>query len=249
MTSTKIDHEAPQELERIASLLRLAGTGRAALDVGARDGVIAIPLTETYDSVTAVDLNAPELDHPKVRTRQGNIASLPFSDGEFDLVVCAEVLEHLPPELVTKACSELVRVSRDRILIGVPYKQDIRLGRLTCSACGRINPPWGHLNSFDEVKLAKLFAGTSQIASDHIGSTNLATNALSAALADFAGNPFGTYGQKEPCMYCGATMAQARAISLLQRVVNKFASVINDVQQHFSTPHANWIHLVYRKIG
>src|SRR6478736_7533385 len=42
--------------------------------------------------------------------KQGDALSLPFADGEFDRVVAAEVLEHIPAD--TTAIAELVRVLR-----------------------------------------------------------------------------------------------------------------------------------------
>jgi SAM-dependent methyltransferase len=42
--------------------------------------------------------------------KQGDALSLPFVDGEFDRVVAAEVLEHIPAD--TEAMAELVRVLR-----------------------------------------------------------------------------------------------------------------------------------------
>ncbi len=105
-----------------------------ALDVGARDGFISRLLAGHFPFVTALDLELPSIDHERVQSVKGNIAALDFPDASFDLVFCAEVLEHIPKDLLGTACRELARVSKEYVLIGVPYKQDIRVGR-TMGCC------------------------------------------------------------------------------------------------------------------
>ena len=114
----------------------ISGNGKSALDIGARDGHFSVLLTELFGDVTALDLEKPTVSHNKITCVKGDITSLDFDDNTFDLVFCAEVLEHIPPHLLKKATFELSRVSREFLLIGVPYKQDIRVGRTTCYSCG-----------------------------------------------------------------------------------------------------------------
>jgi len=49
-----------------------------------------------------------------------DILDLPFPDDSFDLVLCMETLEHLPPDLVPQAAAELARVSSDKVLASIP---------------------------------------------------------------------------------------------------------------------------------
>lgn len=52
---------------------------------------------------------------------QGNITNLSqFSDRSFDLVVCMEVMEHLPPTYLNGVIKELRRISSNRILMTIP---------------------------------------------------------------------------------------------------------------------------------
>jgi ubiquinone/menaquinone biosynthesis C-methylase UbiE len=132
------------EAERIADLMRHIPNGaHTALDIGARDGHLSKLLAERYESVTALDLKKPAIFHKNIQCVQGNASNLAFKDNSFDLVFCAEVLEHIPSQLLEKTCSELSRVSRTYVLIGTPYAQDIRVGRTTCYTCGKKNPPGG----------------------------------------------------------------------------------------------------------
>ena len=96
------------------------------LDVGARDGHFSRLLTEHFEHVTALDLAKPQFCLDRVLPVQGDVTHLQFPDNEFDVVFCAEVLEHIPT--LEKACSEIARVARRALVIGVPYKQDTRLG-------------------------------------------------------------------------------------------------------------------------
>ncbi len=236
------------EKERVSDLIGLIqGNGITALDIGARDGFISKLLTDHFAKVTALDLEQPAIVHERIHCVKGNITALPFGDNSFDLVFCAEVLEHIPTHLLTTACNELIRVSKDYVLIGVPFKQDIRVGRTTCSGCGKVNPPWGHVNSFDEKKLELLFTGLTIIKKSFVGESATQTNPFSCALMDWAGNPYGTYTQDEGCVHCGANLEGPVTRTILQKIFTKFAFWGIAVQKPFTKPHGNWIHLLLKK--
>ncbi|MDZ7617965.1 MAG: class I SAM-dependent methyltransferase, partial [Patescibacteria group bacterium] len=148
------DTNLPAERERVQQLIAMVPVGlSSALDVGAADCHIAALLADRIPSVTAVDVEQPQTSDARVRTVQGDVTSLAFGDKTFDMVVCSQVIEHIEPALLQKACDELSRVAGRFALIAVPYRQDIRFGRMTCSACGARNYPYGHLSSFDEQRL------------------------------------------------------------------------------------------------
>ena len=236
------------EKARTNDLLRLLPRNRrSVLDIGARDGHFSRLLTGYFTEVTALDLERPRFEIPQVVTVAGDITKLDFTTDSFDCVFCAEVLEHVPE--LQKACDEIVRVARHEIIVGVPFRQDLRIGRCTCRTCGKANPPWGHVNSFDLSKLLKLFAGLQLISTSLVGTSKESTNALSVLLMDLAGNPFGTYDQEEPCIYCGARMRPAENTSTWQRVLSGVAARINRLQTTYTKPHGNWIHLLFSKRG
>ncbi|HEX6703700.1 MAG TPA: class I SAM-dependent methyltransferase [Albitalea sp.] len=240
--------QSATERQRSDDLMRLAAGGAAsALDVGARDGYFSRLLAERYQHVVALDLVKPSIAHPRVSCIAGDATAMPFADAGFDLVLCAEVLEHIPPPLLARACAELARVTRTHLLVGVPFEQDTRVGRTTCGVCGQANPPWGHVNQFDETRLRSLFAGMRIEAMSFVGESRDSTNALSRVLMDLAGNPYGTYGQDEPCVFCGASIMQAPSRSLAQKALTRAAFWARGVTEVFDRPRPAWIHLLLRK--
>ncbi len=236
---------------RIADLFNLIPDNLgSALDIGARDGYLSLLLANRFDSVTALDLEQPKIQNSSIHCVKGNVCSLDFEDNTFDLVLCAEVLEHIPSSLVPKACSELTRVSKKFIVIGVPYAQDIRVGRTTCYSCGQINPPWGHINVFDEAILKENFSNLclwDQVS--YVGENHSFTNPLSTLFMDLAGNPYGTYDQEEPCVACGNKLQPPPERTLLRKFATRAAFIINKVQSIFVSSHPNWIHVRFLKSG
>jgi Methyltransferase domain len=238
--------ESDLEKLRASDLLtHMPEAGQNALDVGARDGHFSCLMAERFSRVTALDLECPRLSHPKISCEAGDAVALRYSDRSFDFVLCAEVLEHIPEPALSAACKEIVRVSSRHILIGVPFKQDIRVGRTTCVTCARPNPPWGHVNSFDLPRLRQLFNGCDVGSVSYVGVALQATNAVSTRLMDFAGNPYGTYSQDEPCVYCGLKLLPPQPRTPLQRVATRLSVWSRRMTEVISRPHPNWIHVLF----
>jgi SAM-dependent methyltransferase len=234
---------SPEELQREQSLTALMGQGDSALDIGTHDGHYARLMTRHYRHVIALDVTTPSV--PECENVAGDVCNLhQFADRSIDLVFCTEVLEHIPD--VQHAANEIARVAKKRVVIGVPYRQDIRLGRVTCQSCGQIGPPWGHVNSFDEKRLRDLFSGLQMETVDFVGTGGLRTTAVAAFLMDHAGNPWGTYSQKWKCI-CGECYRPPENRTLVQKVVGKIAGVMNNVQQQITKPHAAWIHVLFTR--
>ncbi|XOB41355.1 MAG: class I SAM-dependent methyltransferase [Candidatus Nealsonbacteria bacterium] len=59
----------------------------------------------------------------------GNVLKMPFQDNSFDVILCAEVLEHLPFKEFDKALEELERVSKQYVVLSLPhFGHTIKLG-------------------------------------------------------------------------------------------------------------------------
>mgnify|MGYP001766486115 CR=1 FL=1 len=245
-----LEHYRASEREqlRTSDLLRLIPQhGQTALDIGARDGHFSRLLAERFDKVVALDLTKPPIEHPRIECVAGDATRLQFGDNSFDFVFCAEVLEHIPSDGLNISCSELARVTRQHLLIGVPYQQDLRVAQTTCSNCGTTNPPWGHVNRFDENRLQELFSTLYVETQSYVGETREITNWVSAWLMNIAGNPYGTYDQDELCVHCGLPLTPPPPRTVPQRILTRIACTLTKWQQAITAPHANWLHGLYRK--
>ena len=88
------------------------GINKKVLDLGGRDGTLTKHFIEK-NNVTLADIDENALEYAKrnykVETMKVDLnQSLPFKDNSFDVVVMAEVLEHLPYPNIT--LSEIKRV-------------------------------------------------------------------------------------------------------------------------------------------
>lgn len=87
------------------------------LEVGIGDGTLGYYLKYSagieYASMDLRKELAPDI--------LGSVASIPLSDGSFDLVCAFEVLEHLPFEKFGASLKELSRVARRYIIISLPH--------------------------------------------------------------------------------------------------------------------------------
>lgn len=233
---------------RTSDILRLLPSGCvSALDVGARDGHFSKLLAQRVSSVIALDLEMPDIDDPGVRCVKGDIAQVQFADDSFDLVVCTEVLEHIDPDALDRACSELTRISGKYLLVGVPYRQDIRVGRTTCCRCGTHNPPWGHRSVFDDDRLRGLFPCLHPVEVSYVGVSRESTNAVARILLDLAGNPYGTYGQDEACVGCGGALRERPPRNFARKVFSKAGHLARGLTERFRPAHAIWIHILLEK--
>jgi SAM-dependent methyltransferase len=89
-----------------------------SLEVGCGFGRMSYLLAQLVERHVAVDVNPEALElarrsYPDVDFRQASVTDLPFPDSSFDLVFTWTVLQHVPPDQVGRALSELRRVLRD----------------------------------------------------------------------------------------------------------------------------------------
>ncbi len=101
--------------------------GERVLDLGCGAGRHAFEMYRRGADVVAFDQDVDELervrdmfaemrragevpDGAEADVKEGDALALPFADGEFDRIVAAEILEHVPADL--QALDELVRVLR-----------------------------------------------------------------------------------------------------------------------------------------
>lgn len=98
------------------------------LDVGCAEGFVSRYLSEVENlsfRFAGVDIDAAALkrgraNFPQLRRSFGDVTALPLASEQFDLVLCTEVLEHLPAPLL--GLRELKRMTRRYCLLSVPHE-------------------------------------------------------------------------------------------------------------------------------
>lgn len=153
--------------------------GERVLDMGAGGGRHAFEAYRRGADVIAFDQDADELDTVRqwfdamrdevpvgaeADVKEGDALSLPFADGEFDRIIAAEVLEHIPADI--QAIAELVRVLRPggTLAVSVP-RWFPEIVNWTLSADYH-NTPGGHIRIYTD---AELFDKVTKAGLDFVG--------------------------------------------------------------------------------
>jgi len=131
------------------------------LNIGIGDGWLERKCQQSGWPTSALDPDEEAVSSLKrhgVDSRCGTMARMPFETGQFDVIFCSEVLEHLRDSEVGTGLSEVARCLRDRgHLIGtVPYREDLRENTVYCPHCKLAFHKWGHFQSFDESRLREI---------------------------------------------------------------------------------------------
>lgn len=99
---------------QVSSVLELEP--KSVLVVGPGDGIVVDVLKKQIGKVKTFDIEK-ELNPDIV----GSVNNIPLPDNSFDVVLCAEVLEHLPFEKFEKCLSELRRVAGKYVVLSLPH--------------------------------------------------------------------------------------------------------------------------------
>lgn len=117
-------HTVPIMKKRIETIIELvAPQGKSIIEVGCNEGFVSKALLENGAArVVPVDYDAEMVKKSRetfdIETIHGDINDLPFADGEFDIALGCEVLEHIYNPF--KGLSELFRVAKEKVVITVP---------------------------------------------------------------------------------------------------------------------------------
>ena len=130
--------------------------GPHVVELGCCCGFLSLRLAAEGHKVTAVDL-VPGTAHllgsvsaalgTPVTTLAGNALAVPLQDTSADTVFAVHLLEHLPRGLAATVLAEMLRVTRRRAVVAVPFEDEP-------------TPAWGHVRTFDRDDLRALGAAT-----------------------------------------------------------------------------------------
>lgn len=136
---------------------------KTVLEIGCGDGRIASPLATRAD-VTVVEYSLSTLRRcpsQGLKRVQATGPCLPFADHSFDLVLCCEVLEHLPESMFQSTLEEMRRTSRRYVVVSVPLNENLLEEAALCPWCGELSHRYGHVRSFDRSRFVALLPGFS----------------------------------------------------------------------------------------
>lgn len=148
----------PQDQPRLATILELwPDDVERFLDVGAGDGRITNLVEGRARFAVAQDISVVGLGKVSALAVQGTSDGLPYRDGSFDLVLCSEVIEHLPGELLERTAAEVARVSRRYLLVTTPFEERLENGLIQCDRCMSWFHASLHCQSFSRARMEALF--------------------------------------------------------------------------------------------
>ena len=158
--------DARYHIRRKAHIDRLLETivapGDSFLDVGCGTGEYLATARELgASSVVGIDLAMSYLNRLKTEPStfslvQADGSLLPFADGSFDVVLCSEVIEHVPRETVHAVACELRRVTRRCVLVTTPNRTAAirRLARRVApNRVEQLDAEVGHINLLSSADL------------------------------------------------------------------------------------------------
>lgn len=194
MSRYRVDIEPSNPNDSHFQVVQLVGSGHDVLDVGCADGDVGRLLQETGNRVSGLDRDEEAAEKARADLERVVVADLDtsslldhFEAASFDVVVLADVLEHLrEPERALREATELLREG-GRLVLSVTnvahgaLRLALLQGRWTYTEAGLLDRT--HLHFFTRTSLLQLLEGV-----------GLAVDDLRATVAD----PLGVEVELEP---------------------------------------------------
>lgn len=159
--------KTPDVVKGIFTELVLERAKGAVCDVGCGDGHV-------ITRIKSAERFAVDIAHSYLKRLPSEISrvwcraeNLPFASSSFDTLVCTDVLEHVLDAEVLAA--ELTRIIKPggRLLLAVPFEQDLSVYELPEYKAKYAKYKYVHLRSVDDAMIAALFSKF-DIAFDHL---------------------------------------------------------------------------------
>jgi SAM-dependent methyltransferase len=213
---------------------------RTILDVGCGDGKISLPLINQGYHVTGIDISLTALLQSQGNRMIANIDRIPFGDKSFDLVISAEVIEHLPYPIYRQALAEIERIARKYIVISTPNQEYLPAGFEKCEACLGIYHRNHHMRSLGASDHRQLFGEFSTVKSISIDQWKQVPWVIW-----IQHNLFGSYFHVRDgaCPICGSALKKT-TLSRNQRIGRKILDLATRYIPGYSK--ARWIASLYQ---
>lgn len=190
------------------------------LEVGCGDGRVSRAISSRLGCfVVGLDLSTVALSGLSMPKCCASGEQLPFGDRSFDLVVAAEMLEHLPEEVYGNVLRELTRVSSKHILITVPNRENLKEATVVCGACGKSFHKWGHLRRYTPLVLQSLLPGFRLLRVSPVGDQVPRYNPLLIWLRHHVARSW-FWDEDAVCYYCHESKQPRPRFPLLARLTD-----------------------------
>lgn len=141
-------------------------SGMCVLNIGVGRGGLEEILLKNGVVVSCLDPSENSIDNLRKQYKLGERAqvgfsqSIPFADGQFDVAVMSEVLEHLSDDVLSATLVEVRRILKPggRFIGTVPVNEKLLDNRTVCPHCGEAFHRWGHVQSFSLLRIRDLLS-------------------------------------------------------------------------------------------
>ncbi len=151
-------------VDRVTELFHDGGAPRSVLEIGVGEGFLSGHLSGIHPktSFSGLDIQEEDLEllrakFPHIKSYHGSIYDLSVLPGGYDLVICAEVLEHL--ERPEAALDQIVQLKPQRVILTVPNEPWFMLSNLAMGKnIRRFGNDVEHCNHFTVPSFTKLLS-------------------------------------------------------------------------------------------
>jgi 2-polyprenyl-3-methyl-5-hydroxy-6-metoxy-1,4-benzoquinol methylase len=151
-------------VDKVTELFHEGGAPRSVLEIGVGEGFLSGHLSGIHPKTkfSGVDIQESDLallraKFPQIEAHQGSIYDLSALPGGYDLIICAEVLEHL--ERPADALEQIVKLRPARVLLTVPHEPWFMLSNLAMGKnISRFGNDIEHCNHFTVPSFRKLLS-------------------------------------------------------------------------------------------
>lgn len=147
-------------------MLKQCRRGQSVLNIGVGAGTL-----ERLALERGIDIHSLDPDVSTVirlqntlqmgdKARVGYSQDIPFETNRFDVVIMAEVIEHLEQDILEQSLREVLRVLKPSgyLVASTPYRENLEANQVLCPYCLNKYHQRGHVQSFDKPRLKGLLA-------------------------------------------------------------------------------------------